>query len=1084
MKKKSFLRYLTFGVGLKCASFLLVLILFNLTANANPFFAISTNETVGAKNQQARKITGKVLDESGISLPGVSVIVKGTTMGTITTIDGDFAINVSEGATTLLLTFVGMENVEIDIQNQDFFEVKMKASSIGLDELVVVGYGAQKKATMSGSVAQVKGDEMLKGKGTSSAALAIQGEIPGVQITRTSARPGNENIDIKIRGDISVNNISPLILLDGLQIPEWQLSTINPNDIETYSVIKDGAAAIFGTKAAGGVLLITTKKGKAGKIKVEYNADLQFTIPYEWPITNLQELGELWTQAGSNDAITFTDGDGNEAVAGGTYKFFSKDQWEKIANGEIPTEQLFGAFDFKYADTDYFDEVYGVTTSQRHNISISGGSDKATFRTSLGYANDRSTMDVSYDGAKKYNFRTNLNYKVNDMVTADLNVSYDNRQIDVPTQGVGETVNDPWLWPVYNPDGEYYHLWGARNVVGKLKEGGRTETEQEIFRLGGKITLNLGKYVKGLSLNYQGNMMSRRNDKTARKTTTTVYDWTSENVISEALSGTSVDIDLSKIFFQNHVFQANYKRSFGNHNLGVMVGMTAEEETVTKYEMYRKNMASDELDALNTGDATTQTNGGSAYATGLVSYLGRVNYDYNGIYLLEVSGRRDGSSRLHEDKRWKNFLGASTGVRLSEMDFLKDGLFQNLKIRASYGETGSTTGIGAYDYFSTISTGETYFGSSPSINNTAWIKSMTSTDRTWERVAKTNFGVDFTTLNSRLSGTFEYFKHQNKDMLISITYPQVLGASAPKTNSGDFNNHGWEVSLKWRDKIGELKYKVGVSMWDSKSEVTHMEGAQTIKHGVNTTIEGKPLNAIYAYRTDGIFQNEAEVLAYYNDYGFTDPSDQLAKKSGTALPDYRSNNRLSPGSYRKVDENNDGIINDDDLYYFGDANPHYNFGINLSAEWRNFDFSAFFQGVGQQYIVRSGTLAYPFRAWWMNQNNTWAGDTWTPENTGADYPAITNNGKRKGWNYGTTNDNNVINAWYMRAKVISLGYTVPKELIQNIGLERVRVSVTGNDIFTFSNVKDGLDPENGSSAHGGNVDPFNSSLIFSIQATF
>ncbi|MRT93760.1 SusC/RagA family TonB-linked outer membrane protein [Ancylomarina sp. 16SWW S1-10-2] len=1068
--------------------------LFNVNANAGHYSPTDENGTVSSVNQQNRTITGKVFDSEGITLPGVSVVVKGTTIGTITTIDGDFVIDVPVDAKTLLLTFIGMKDVELSLASQTSFKVVMEQGSIGLDELIVVGYGAAKKATLTGSVEQVKGDDMTAGKGTSSAALAIQGEVPGVLVTRTSARPGNEGIDIKIRGDISVNNISPLILLDGMEIPEWQLSTINPNDIETYSVIKDGAAAIYGAKAAGGVLLITTKKGKQGDIKVEYNVDLQVTMPKAWPITDLQELGELWEQAGNNDALTFTDGDGNETVAGGTYKFFSKEQWEKIAAGEIPTEALFGSFDFNYADTDYFKEVYGATTSQRHNIAISGGNEKATYRTSFGYANDRSTMDVAYDGAKKYNFRTNVNYKVNDMITTDINVSYDKRDISEPTQGVGETTIDPWLFPVYNPDGEYYHLWGSNNVIAKLKDGGRTETEQEIFRLGGSLKLDLDKYVEGLSFTYKGNVSSRRSDKTIRKTTITVWDWESENsIVNPTLAGTSANVNLSKVVFQNHVLQANYKRSFGKHNVGVMLGATAEDTENIQYNMYRSNMASDELDDLNTGDASTATNAGTSsdgsYDSGssevsLMSYIGRFNYDYDGIYLFEALGRRDGSSRLDPDNRWKNFYGTSAGVRLSEMSFLKEGLFQNLKIRASYGETGSTTGIGSYDSYSTIATGETYFGSTPTINNTAWISAMTSSDRTWERVAKTNFGVDFTTLDSRLSGTFEYFHHQNKDMLISITYPQVLGATAPKTNSGDFNTHGWEVSLKWRDQIGDFKYNVGLSMWDSKSEVTHMEGAQTIADGVNKTIEGKPLNAIYAYKTDGLFQNEAEVLSYYDKYGFADASDQLTSKSGSDLPNYRSKDRLAPGSYRKVDENGDGKINTDDLYYFGDANPHYNFGINLGLKWKSFDFSAFFQGVGQQYIVRTGTLAYPFRAWWMNQNNTWTGETWTTENTGADYPAISNNGKRKTWNYGTTNDNNVINAWYMRAKVISLGYTLPTEVLQNMGVERLRVSVTGNDIFTFSNVKDGLDPENGSSAHGGDVDPFSSSLIFSLQVTF
>lgn len=1050
---------------------------------------------------QSKTVTGEVFDDTGESIPGATIMVKGTSDGTISKIDGSYSISGLSSDDVLIFSVIGMLSQEIAVANQSVINVTLKEDAVGLEEIVVVGFGEQKKATLTGAVTQVKGAEMIKGKSTSSAALAMQGEVPGLVITRTSARPGNEGLDIKIRGDISVNNISPLILLDGLEIPEWQLSTMNSNDIESMSVIKDGAAAIYGTKAAGGVILITTKRGKVGEIKVEYNGDLQFNYQYDWPIANMQENAKLWVEAGKNDALQFVDGAGTTQTAGGVYKFWDQAQWEKVAAGEMPTDPLFGKFAFNYADTDYFNEIYGTTTSRRHNVSISGGNEKATYRTSLGYANERSTIDYVYDGAKKYNFRTNLTYDVNDIISTDFNISYDNRKIDVPSDGVGETLQDPWFFPLYNPDGQFYHLWGNNNILAQLKERGRTVTEQEVFRLGGTINADLEKYIKGLSFRYMGNISSRRSDKTIRKTTSTVYNWDgTASITNPSLANTSVNVNLTKVLFQNHVFQANYKRSIGDNNFALMTGITAEETDNIQYNMFRKNMSSDALDDLNTGDVTTQTNGGTSNnndydsgssAVSLLSYIGRLNYDYAGIYLVEASGRRDGSSRLHPDFRWKNFYGGSAGIRLSEMGFLKDGLFQNLKLRASYGETGSTTGIGAYDYFSTIGSGSTYFGAAPSIASTAWISGMTTTERTWERVAKTNYGVDFATLNSRLSGSFEFFQNQNKDMLISITYPQALGATAPKTNSGDFNTNGWELTVNWRDKVGEVRYNFGVMLWDSQTEVTRMEGATTIKHGVNgpmknktSPIEGRPLNAIYAYKTDGLFQNEDQVLDFYNKYHFIDPADQLKGKSGSDIPDYRSANRLAPGSYKKVDVSGDGVINEDDLYFFGDANPHYSFGINLGLEYKNWDFSAFFQGVGQQYIVREGTLAYPFRAWYMNQNNSWIGETWTPDNTGAESPAISLNGKRKGWNYGVTNDANIIKASYMRAKVLSLGYTLPNSVLNNVGIERMRLSASANDLFTISNVRDGLDPENASSAHNGNVDPFNSTLLFNVQITF
>lgn len=1058
----------------KAFSFLMITIFF-MTVGASAF-------------AQQKTVSGKIVDDNGQPLPGVTVIVKGTTNGTVSNIDGDYSISSVSDESVLVYSFVGMLSQEIAVAGKTLINVTMQTDAVGLDEVVIVGYGTQKKATLTGAVTQVKGEEVMQGKSTSDAILAMQGEVTGVLVTRGNARPGNEDTDIQIRGDMSVNNISPTIIVDGLEIPEWQLSTINSNDIETYSVLKDGSAAIYGTKAAGGVILITTKSGKKGKMKVDYQSDYQLNFAYDLPIANMQEWGQIWYNAGTNDMIDYQDSDGNTNTAGFSGRFFSQDEFALIAAGEFtyaPDSYYFAGLDHRFQDIDMYDYSYGTTASHRHNISISGGSDRATYRTSIGYANERSTCEIAYDGAKKYNFSTKVGYDVSDMIRTEFNVAYDYRDISEPTQGIGEGLQNPPIFPIYNEYGQYYGLWG-NNVPAKLDEGGRTETGQESIRLNGKITLDLDKYVKGLSFNYQANITKRRSDKTARSTQVTLYDWDGEVYnISPSDDATYVRVDLDKVFFQNHVVQANYHRSFKDHNIGAMVGAISEKSQTYNYQLYRSGMASNDLDAISTGDVTTSTNSGESSAVGQVSYIARLNYDYKGIYLFEASARRDGSSRLDPDYRWKNFYGASAGVRLSEMDFMKDGIFDNLKLRFSYGEMGSTTGIGTYDYISTISTGTEYFGTTASAQNTAYISSMTSTDRTWERVAKTNLALDFAVLDSRLSGTFEYFHNENNDMLVSITYPEVLGASAPKTNSGDFTNNGWEVELKWRDKIGEVDYNVGFSIWDSKGEVTRMEGAESISYGINDNpIEGKPLNAIYTYKTDGLFQNETEVLEYYNEVGFSDPSDISSLKTGTKVPTYTSSNRLIPGSVRRLDTSEDGIISTDDLTYYGDANPHYSFGINLGARWKNFDFSAFFQGVGQQYIVRSGTLAYPFRAWWMAQNNTWLNKTWTPENTNSDLPILGYNTTRKAWNYSQTNDINVINARYMRAKVITVGYTLPKSMMDQVGIDRLRLSVTGNDLFCISNVTDGLDPEHGEDAHNGDALGFQTALIFSIQATF
>lgn len=1064
--------------------------------------SIISNVYANTYFDQNKTITGKVIGaDDNMGIPGVNVLVKGTNVGAVTDFDGNYSINVPSSSSTLVFSYIGFVTQEIIVGNQSIINVTMASDVAALDEVVVVGFGTQKKATLTGSVTQVEGDDVLRSKGTSSAALALQGEIPGVVVTRSSSRPGNDGASIQIRGDISVNNIGPLILLDGLEIPEWQLSTINANDIESYSVLKDGAAAIFGTKAAGGVILITTKKGKQGKMKINYKGETQLNFAGDMPVSNMNQWAQLWLLAGENDTFEYLNSAGVTQQSVGTYRLFSQEDFEAVIDGTLPMSPnifFFNGKDHRVADVNQYDAVYGTTVSNRHDFSLSGGNETATYRTSFGYADERSPISFVYDGAKRYNFRTNLTYKISDVIKTELNVSYDSRKVDEPTQGVGHGVQDMYIFPLYNPLGQYYDIFGANNLLAKLDEGGRTVNREQIFRLGGKITLNLDKYVKGLSFNYMGNMSSRNGHRMERTTSVTMYDWDGNvSYTPTTLLSSGVKLFDTDITFQNHVFQANFNRSIGDHNFGLMAGMTAEEQQQNRYYAARTNMLSDELNDINTGDITTQVTGGSptesdgsrfdsgSYAVGLISYIGKFNYDYKGIYLLEVLGRRDGSSRLHPDYRWKNFYGASAGIRLSEIEFIKNSsIFNNLKLRGSYGETGSVTGIGAYDYLSNISTGSTIFGSSPALANTAWISGLTSTQRTWERIANTNYAVDFSILDYRLNGTVELFRRENNDMLVPITYPQVLGATAPRTNSGDFKNDGYEISLSWKDQIGELKYNIGVMYWDSKSEVTRMEGREAYTYGVNSIVEGRPLNAIYTYKTDGYLQNETEVLDYYNQVGFTDPANQNGMISGTLLPAYRSANRLTPGSVRRVDVSGDGRITTDDLVYFGDANAHNNYSIRLGLEYKGFDFSAFFQGVGKQNIVRDGSLAYPFRTWWTTQNPTYLTSSWTPDNTNAPNPVISYNGQRNNWNYRHINDINVIKASYLRAKLLSLGYSLPESVLQKVKMDRIRLSVTGNDLFVIDNIKDGFDPEKGSSASQGSTIPYTSTLVFGLEVSF
>ena len=1039
--------------------------------------------------QQGKTIKGVVSDNTGSPLPGVTIVVKGTTVGTITNAEGSYILTVPASGKMLVFSFVGMKSIEIPIGSQTQINTKLEDMSIGLEDVVVVGYGTQKKATLSGAVAQVAGDQVLKGKATTNVASALQGEIPGLTITRTSSRPGNEGTSISLRGGISVNAVDPMILIDGIASYSWELSQINPNDVESVSVLKDAAASIYGTRAAGGVILVTTKRGKDGKVKVSYSGSSHLNyIGNRFPVATGQQWAQMSINANTNDA-----------VASGTtnnYWLFTEAVYKKLANNESVWREDGKLFmDPTSPTSDQFSAVYGNTWGQDHNFSVSGGSDKVRVMTSLGYAKDRSLIKVALDGTEKYTFRTNVDYSVNKWVKAEVNVSYDKRLVSTPTDGVGYGVQDMFIFPLYNEKGQFYDAFGTNNILSKLIEGGRTNNTESIFRLGGKVTFDMGffKPLEGLTFSANANVKERKGWKVVRNTTETMYDWAGEtgkvnNIFFQtALSNRGVADTYANNLYTTYGTFANYKKAIQNHHFALMGGMTAEKESFNDLYAKRTYMIDDKLDAINTGDATYDDNSGNAYTWGLVSYIGRLNYDFKETYLLEATYRKDGSSKLAPENRWADFVGASAGIRVSEFGIIKNlNVFNNLKLRVSYGEMGSLSGIGNYDYISNMTLGTTVFGTTPAQVSTALIAAMTSRDRTWERVASTNYGVDFAVLNNRLNGTFDYYVRQNKGMLIDVTYPNVLGAAAPKTNDGNFTAKGFELSLQWKDKVGkDFNYNVGLSLADARTEVTHYPGKVSVAAGLNSTVEGKPLNSLYVYRTNGYLQTETEVTDYYTKVSGT----------GSLIPVKASIDRLTPGCVNKLDLRGpkdasgnytaaDGAITTADLDYFGDANPHYNFGFNLGASFKSFDFNAFFQGIGQQYIVRTGSLSGPFRVGYQNQNSTFLGNTWTAENPNAKYPVMSRDGARNNWNYAYVNDINVSNVSYGRCKSLVLGYTLPQLLVTKAGLGNVRLWISGDNLFEFDNVKDGFDPESQAAAGQGNVDVYARTVSLGIDLTF
>lgn len=462
----------------------------------------------------------------------------------------------------------------------------------------------------------------------------------------------------------------------------------------------------------------------------------------------------------------------------------------------------------------------------------------------------------------------------------------------------------------------------------------------------------------------------------------------------------------------------------------------------------------------------------------------RVSYNFDNRYSVEFLGRRDGSSKLSTAQRWKNFYSISGYWRISGEKWMKSLTWLNdLKLRYNYGKTGSVEGIGNYERYATVSTGSTILGVNPSAHTTMWLGGMTSDQRTWETIDSHNFGLDFTLLNNRLSGSFDYFIKTNNGMFISVEYPQVLGASAPKVNDGKFRARGWEFAINWRDKIGQVKYNIGMNFSDAWSKVMKLTNTENVPNaGKNSNrLIGKPRNAIYVYQTDGLFQNQEEVDAYYEMYYWN--ADHTGPKEGNIIPapGKQITNTMRPGARKVVDINGDGKITRDDLYYAGDAAPRLSFGIKTGLEWKGIDFNAFFQGIGKQKILRTGHFYAPWVTNYVCQNKTFMGKMWTPENPNAEYSISSRDQNFNKWNY-ENKDVSVQDNKYIRLKSLVIGYTLPQIWTAKAGLSKVRFYFSGDDLWEWTKVKDGYDPEFGEASN--NTFPFSRQLTFGLDLTF
>lgn len=1062
--------------------------------------------------QQTGVAKGKVVDQNGEPIIGATIKVKGTSNATITDFDGNFSLSNATG--TLVVSYIGYKDVEVKAVNN--LRITMQEDNSLLEEVVVTGYGVTKKASLTSAISQIKGDDVYKDRGISSTTVALQGKVPGLTITRTSTRPGNEAATMQIRGDISINGSStPLIIIDGVTGSLDEFNSMNGNDIENISVLKDASAAIYGARAASGVVLVTTKRGKTGKPQITYNGSFSRTVNgIQAPLTNNREWLDMFYEAQYNDTRVTTgltdpteihnninwwvfnsfggatlDPTDIDPATGAPRIYKGETLFNALRDGKTLTLQNGDKVERWEPNNYLMDYLYGQANSQKHSLSIAGADEKFGYRLSLGYEKAQSQLKVAEDGQTKWSARLNADYQATKYLKFDTNISFERRKMKVPNTDVGAGWMDPWFWAVYNENGDVYDTFsGNRNPVGGLTRGGQNTTDYTILRGSIGATYDFSQFVQGLSLSASG--AYKRMEASAQNVQYKVqyYDWVGTKTGNKRGPGSITEIS-PKYNNLNLGIQLNYNRTFADvHRVAAMVGMTGEQESY-KQIMAARNQGPlyewsglTDLNMFATG--TNNTANGGQYAWSLLSYLTRLNYSYNDTYAIEFLGRRDGSSKLSTAQRWKNFFSISGYWRLSKEKFLKGTKWlDDLKLRYNYGKTGSVEGIDNYERYASVSTGTALFGLNPATQTTLWLGSMTSDQRTWETINSHDVGIDFTLFHNRLNGSFDYFVKSNDGMFISVEYPSVLGASAPKVNDGEFRARGWEFTISWRDRIEQVNYNLGFQLSDAWSKIEKLTNNEAVPNpGVNRNrLVGMPRNAIYVYKTDGLFKTQEEVDAYYEKFYWN--TDHTGPKSGNVLPapGEKSLTSLRPGARKVVDLDGNGVITRDDIYYAGDAAPRLNFGLNLGLEWKGIDLSVFFQGVWKQKVLRGGNFYAPWITNYVMQNKTFKDKMWTWDNPDAEYAIASRNNAFSRWNY-ENKDVSVQNNRYVRLKSLVIGYTLPQQWTQKAGLSKVRAYFAGDDLWEWTKVKDGYDPEYGEASN--NTFPFSRLLTMGIDVTF
>ncbi|MGQ8335541.1 TonB-dependent receptor [Sunxiuqinia sp. A32] len=1019
------------------------------------------NENTLTDNDQRSSISGKITDSSGTSLPGVTVVIKGTTNGTITDVDGRYNLNNVQRDATLVLSFVGMKTQEIPVDGRNTIDVVMTEDAIGIEEVVAVGYGIQKKESLTGSIAAIKG-ETLQRSTSVNFSNALAGQLPGlVAITRTG-EPGNDGSTLRIRGANTLGDNSPLVVVDG--IANRSLERLDPATIESVTVLKDASAAIYGAQAANGVILVTTKRGASGKPTIQLNLSQGWNNPTVLPkMTGSPLYAEIANEI---------------ADAGGYQRFFTEEDIQLFKDGSDP---------WGHPNTDWFKEVIKDNSPQRYgNLTLSGGADRIKYFVSVG----SNFQDGLYKNSAIYysqtDFRSNLDAKINDNIRISFDVA--GRQENRNYSGVGGNGGEgaqnifwalnrafPYMnayWPngLPGPDIEY----GANPAVLVTDITGYDKEKTYVMESNMKLVIDI-PWVEGLSLT--GNVAIDKTFKNRKRFQKpwTLYTW----------DGTSMDENNEPLLagvkrgFTDPRLQQwmsdeakttingliNYERTFGlKHDIKILLGAERITGDLMDFWAFRRYYTSDILDQMSAGGDLSKDNGGAGRETIRQNYFGRVNYAFDSKYLAEFVWRYDGSYIFAPGKRYGFFPGISLGYRISEENFWKDNFafINDMKIRGSWGKTGNDR-IDPYQFMTTYGYNSAYLFNETNKQKTLAALRIPNKDITWEVANQSNIGFDAQLLDNKLMASFEYFYNLRTNILWyrNASVPASTGLSLPRENIGEVVNKGYEFQLSYHNNIGDFKYQVSANGAFSKNHIKFWDETPGVPDYQKST--GNPMNARLYYQAIGVFVDQAAVDAYPHWPG------------------------ARPGDIIFEDVNKDGEINGLDRVRSDKTTiPTFTGGFNVDFQYKNFYANALFQGAAgaeRSYRIFSGAPG--------NGNFLYneVKDRWTPENPSSTHPRANNRSLEYWMTDGEPNNTYYVRSSdYLRLKNIEIGYNVPGTIVKKMGMEALRFYVSGQNFLTFTKMKD-FDPESPDDAPGSiwvnsQVYPLNKTTTIGLTLTF